>query len=164
MHLYKYGLQASLALGLALVGLGANAAGNIQGQQFQDWGGNCEVTNNQRLCYLEQVLRQGNEVAMVSVLGYEPGATMPRIVFQLPANIHWQANFSLYIEGGAPKRFQGRCQPNRCLAGFELDQAMLQRFQRGKSATLAYTPKKGQKPVQRPISLMGVTEGLRALR
>ncbi len=137
---------------------------SIQGKQFKDWGGNCERTqNNQPVCYLEQVLSQGNNQLMVSVIGYPPGQNSPTVVFELPAKVHAPAGFSLQVDNNPPIRFKGTCTAERCTAGFALDQVMLQQFKKGRQAIMTYTPAPHQPVVQLPLSLLGITAGLAAI-
>ncbi len=152
-------------LTLALVSSQALAAGTIQGKRFQDWGGNCEANPQLgQLCYLEQVLHDGNKKVMVSVIGYLPGQTTPTLMFELPPKIHLPAGFSISMGRQVLTRFKGKCTPKNCNAGFNLNPRIVAQFQKGRDATVSYTPSPNQPPIQLPLSLMGITAGLNALK
>ena len=151
-------------LSLFILSTQALAVGNIQGKRFQDWGGNCQATAQGRHCYLEQVLRDGEQKVMISVIGYRPGQSLPSMAFELPPNIHLATGFTLSINQGPITRFKGSCTPQRCTASFQLTASILQQFQRGQTAQLSYLSTPHQRPVDLPLSLMGITAGLKALR
>lgn len=62
------GLSALLSLSLAT----STQAQSINGKRFQDWGANCQQLEQGQHCYLEQVLHDGAQKVMVSVIGYLP--------------------------------------------------------------------------------------------
>lgn len=156
-----------LSVSLLVVGacsLSAQAAGNIQGKRFQDWGGNCQVRQQVRHCYLEQALYDGQQKVMISVIGYIPGQTIPSMAFELPPNIHLPAGFTLSLNEQPLTRFKGTCSAQRCTASFQLTAQILQQFQKGQAATLNYLSTPNKRPVSLPLSLMGITAGLNALK
>lgn len=155
--------QASL-FSLLFLSFSTQAAGNIQGKRFQDWGGNCQVTEQGRHCYLEQVLHDGEQKVMISVIGYLPGQKIPSMAFELPPNIHLPAGFSLSLNARPLTRFKGKCSPERCTASFQLTPQILQQLQKGQAATVSYLSTPNQRPVNLPLSLMGITAGLNALK
>lgn len=156
-------VQASL-FSLLILSTTASAAANIQGQRFQDWGGNCQTLTQGRHCYLEQVLQDGEQKVMVTVIGYKPGEKLPSMAFELPPNIHLATGFSLSMNQTTIIRFKGRCTQQRCTASFQLSAQILQQFQRGQTAQLSYLSTPHKRPVNLPLSLMGITAGLKALR
>ncbi|WP_298610248.1 invasion associated locus B family protein [uncultured Thiothrix sp.] len=156
-------IQVSLFSLLAL-SFSTQAAGNIQGKRFQDWGGNCQVTEQVQHCYLEQVLHDGEQKVMVSVIGYLPNQKVPSMAFELPPNIHLPAGFTLSLDERPVTRFKGKCSVQRCTASFQLSPQILQQFQTGQAATLSYLSTPNQRPVTLPLSLMGITAGLNALK
>lgn len=149
---------------LCLLSLSAQAANNIQGKRFQDWGGNCQATAQGRHCYLEQVLHDGQQKVMISVIGYIPGQKTPSMAFELPPNIHLPAGFTLNVDKRAITRFKSKCTQQRCTASFQLTPPILQKFQKGQAATVSYLSTPSQRPVNLPLSLMGITAGLNALK
>ncbi|HMT94346.1 invasion associated locus B family protein [uncultured Thiothrix sp.] len=156
-------VQASL-FSLFVVSIGTQAAGNVQGKRFQDWGGNCQVANQVRHCYLEQVLHDGEQKVMVSVIGYLPGQKIPSMAFELPPNIHLPSGFTLSLNERPTLRFKGKCSAQRCTASFQLTPKILQQFQKGQAATVSYLSTPNQRPVNLPLSLMGISAGLNALK
>lgn len=151
-------------LTLSLLSMNAHAAGNIQGKRFQDWGGNCQITDQGRHCYLEQVLHDGQQKVMISVIGYIPGQKIPSMAFELPPNIHLAAGFTLNLDERPITRFKGKCTQQRCTASFQLTPQILQKFQKGQAASLNYLSTPNKRPVNLPLSLMGITAGLAALK
>lgn len=156
-------VQAGL-FSLLVLSLNTQAAGNIQGKRFQDWGGNCQATQQGQHCYLEQVLHDGEQKVMISVIGYLPGQKVPSMAFELPPNIHLPAGFTLSMNERPVTRFKGKCSVQRCTASFQLTAPIVQQFQKGQAATLSYLSTPNQRPVSLPLSLMGITAGLRALK
>lgn len=156
-------ISASL-FSLLLLSSHLQAAGNIQGNRFQDWGGNCQVLEQGRHCYLEQVLQDGEQRVMISVIGYIPGQNSPTMAFELPPNIHLPAGFTLKMNERPITRFKGKCTPQRCTASVQLTPQILQQFQKGQAAGLSYLSTPHKRPVNLPLSLMGISAGLKALR
>lgn len=156
-------VQTSL-FSLLVVSISTQAAGNIQGKRFQDWGGNCQVTEQGRHCYLEQVLHDGEQKVMISVIGYLPGQKIPSMAFELPPNIHLPAGFTLSLNERPTLRFKGKCNAQRCTASFQLTPQILQQFQKGQAAKVSYLSTPNQRPVNLPLSLMGISAGLNALK
>ena len=161
-HIYK---AFSLSLVLLLLNNQATASTSVHGKSFQDWGGNCQaLAEGGEHCYLEQVLYDGEQKVMISVIGYVPNQTIPSMAFELPPNIHLAAGFSLTMDGKVLVRFKGKCAQARCTASFNLTPQILQQFQKGRAAEVSYLSTPKQKPVVFPLSLMGITAGLRALQ
>ncbi|HPE62340.1 MAG TPA: invasion associated locus B family protein [Thiolinea sp.] len=141
------------------------ALASLQGQRFQDWGGNCETGDqNRTVCYLEQVLSHNDRPLMITVIGYAPGNAMPTIFFELPKTIDIRNGIQLQVDNQAPIRFQGHCDETRCTAGFALDRNILAQFRKGRKATVSYQGATNGQQVQLPLSLMGISAGLNALQ
>jgi invasion protein IalB len=157
MHL---GIKGLVLAGLLCGTLPTQAAGNIQGMRFGDWGGNCDA----QVCYIQQVLSQGDAPLMVTVIGYAPGKPDPTIIFELPPGIHIKAGVQLQVDNNSPVKFTGSCDKDYCRAGFALDQTIIEQIKRGRTASLSFTPAPKKKPTALPLSLMGVTKGLSMLR
>ncbi|HPQ94506.1 MAG: invasion associated locus B family protein [Thiothrix sp.] len=154
-----------LLLACGITALSPPAMASLQGQRFQDWGGNCEAgAYNRNICYLEQVLSHNDQPLMITVIGYAPGKPMPTIFFELPKDIAIQNGITLQVDNQAPIRFQGQCNETRCTAGFALDQKILAQFRKGRRATVSYQGQADSRQVQLPLSLMGISAGLNALQ
>lgn len=157
----RFALKGLLLAGLLWAAVPVQAAGNIQGMRFADWGGNCEG----QTCYLQQVLSQGEQPLMVTAIGYAPGKPLPTIIFQLPLGAAVQEGLELQVDRKPPIKFKGSCDKDFCRAGFALDDRMLYQFRKGRQATLnVKLSPKDKKPTQLPLSLMGFTKGLSMLR
>lgn len=164
MGFYFSRLVSAGLFSLVLLSTQAPAANHIQGQRFQDWGGNCQTLEQGRHCYLEQVLQDGTQKVMISVIGYRPGQKLPSMAFELPPNIHLAAGFTLSMNQRPITRFKGKCTQQRCTASFQLTPAILQQFQHGQAASVSYLSTPHKRPVDLPLSLMGITAGLKALQ
>lgn len=152
-------IKSSLAGALLLMG-GAAQAADIQGMQFQDWGGNCV----EQVCYLQQILSKGEAPYMVTVIGYAQGKPYPTVIFELPASAQVQDGVTLQVDNKPPINFAGSCEDGVCRAGFALDPRMMQQFKKGRQATVTFSTGQDGATESLPLSLMGVTKGLNALR
>ena len=153
--------------GLLLTGLlwsatvPVQAAGNIQGMRFGDWGGNCEG----QMCYIQQVLSQGEQPLMVTAIGYAPGKPYPTIIFELPKGAPLQNGLEFQVGNQPAIKFKGSCDKDACHAGFVLDEPMLYLFRKGREATLSVKlNSKDKQPTKLPLSLMGFSKGVSMLR
>lgn len=90
--------------------------------------------------------------------------SLPTLAFELPPNIHLPAGFTLSMGNQTVARFQGKCTPQICNASVSLTPQLVTQFQRGREATLSYQSLPKQKPVNLPLSLMGITAGLNSLK
>ena len=161
----KLGVIALVWLYLCL-GAEISFAGNIEGKRFKAWQGGCEVlSDNQEVCYLEQeVADSRGQLLLRAVLGYAPGRPHPTVYFELPAGIHIESGVSLAVGKRKPIRFKGRCSESLCTAGFILQGPAKRHFLKGRQARVSYLPGAGQPAITIPVSLMGVTAGMKALR
>jgi len=152
---------------LGLLATTASAAGNVQGQKYGDWGGQCETTPQQeRVCYLLQTLsdKKTNELIMATAVGYGKDKNFPTAIFDLPKTVDIQKGVQLKVDRYPAVSFKGACDGKGCRAGFTLDNPLTQQFSKGKQAVIAYRIRGQQEPVFRPVSLRGMAQGLAALR
>lgn len=159
--------HAALITVLSLTTGLAHAAGNIQNKRFGDWGGNCQASQQSgKVCYLEQtVSKKGvKKPLMVTVIGYAPGKPHPTVIIELPNIVDMPKGVHLMVDQNEPVSFKGDCNAKGCRSGFALDAKMTRQFKKGRKAVVAFTRKGQKKPTLLPISLMGVTAGLNALR
>lgn len=157
MHLGTKGLVLAGLFGLTTA---LQAAGNINGMRFGDWGGTCDA----QVCYIQQVLSQNDAPLMITVIGYAPGKPSPTIIFELPAGIKIKAGVQLQVDGKPPVKFTGSCTKDYCRAGFAMDEEILQQFRAGKRANVSFTPAGKKQASTLPLSLSGVAKGLSALQ
>ncbi len=150
--------------GLVLAGLlssaATQAADNINGMRFGDWGGTCDS----QVCYIQQVLSQNDAPLMVTVIGYAPGKPTPTIIFELPAGINIKAGVQLQVDQQPPVKFTGSCTKDYCRTGFAMDEQILQQFRTGKRANVSFTPAGKKQATTLPLSLTGAAKGLNALQ
>jgi invasion protein IalB len=152
----RLGITTLLMAGLLAGAMPAQAAGNIQGMRFGDWGGNCEG----QACFVQQVLSSNDAPVMVTVIGYAPGKPLPTIIFELPAGSYLKAGVQLQVDKNPPVKFTGSCTKDYCRAGFAMDESMLQQFHQGQKASLTFTSAAKQKPTALPLSLKGAAKAL----
>lgn len=155
----KLKLMALLAFGLVTQVALAEPNATFEGKHFGDWGGACD----EKLCYLQQVLSQGDKPVMVTAIGHPAENPYPTVLIQLPANIQIQQGVMLQIDNNPAIKFKGRCDKESCIAGFALDETMQKQFNQGKKALVSFVPKPKQEPVSLPISTKGLKAGLAAL-
>ncbi|MGB0848765.1 MAG: invasion associated locus B family protein [Thiolinea sp.] len=140
-------------------------SGDFEGKRFKAWTGSCESgRQGQNICFLEQVLKQNGNDVLRAIIGYAPGKPYPTVFFELPSGIDIEAGVALKVDKKKSIRFQGRCTQALCSAGFILNPSMMKQFLKGRTAVVTYSPSVGQQLVRLPVSLMGVTAGLKALR
>jgi invasion protein IalB len=155
-------MKSLLVLSLVFFSSWLQASPLVQGKTFQDWGGNCEIVNDQKVCYLQQMLMENNKPLLISILGYSVDSNQLTLVFDLPKNFLPSTTLSLKVDKKKAIYFEGQCSQNKCTAGFALDKNMLKQLKRGKQATLSYQTK--QKNTRKlPVSLMGVSAGLASI-
>jgi invasion protein IalB len=135
----------------------------VQGQQFQHWGGNCEIVDKQRVCYLQQILTENKKPLLVTVIGYTAEKKYPTLFLELSASVQLNKTIALRVDRKKAIYFDVQCEKGKCMAGFGMDALMLKQFKKGRRAVLSYTNHQGHKR-ELPISLMGVTAGLKALQ
>jgi invasion protein IalB len=143
------------------------AAGAKPGQRFGDWGVKCEtVPDKSQVCYVQQVLSEKNSKTpiMITVLGYGKGKPFPTAIFELPKGVDMKQGVQLKVDKNQAVAFKGKCDQQGCRAGFTLDNAMMQQIAKGQRALLAYRPGPNKEPVILPISLKGLTPGLKAVK
>jgi len=159
--------QAMVLVALALpLGL-AQAGGNIKGQRYGDWGGQCEIAPDKtRVCYIQQVLaKKGQKTPMmVTVLGYGKGKKFPTLILELPKGVDMKQGVQLRVDRYKPVGFKGRCDNRGCRAGFTLDNPLTQQFNKGKRALIAFKKYGQKKATVLPVSLRGVPHSLRMAR
>jgi len=156
----RLGIITLVLAGLLGGALPAQAAGNIQGMRFGDWGGNCDG----QVCFVQQVLSQNDKPLMVTVIGYAPGKPVPTIIFELPAGSYIKAGVQLQVDNNPSVKFTGSCDKDYCRAGFALDEPMLQQFRKGSKASVTFTPAPKKKPLALPLSLNGIGKALNSLK
>lgn len=158
MHI---GIKGIVLAGLLGITTSLQAANNINGMRFGDWGGVCEP----KLCYIQQVLSQNNAPVMITVIGYAPGNPTPTIIFELPSGINMKAGVQLQIDKKPSVKFNGNCEKDHCRAGFAMDDSILQQFRAGKRAQLTFTTGDKKKQITAlPLSLTGITKALSMLK
>lgn len=138
-------------------------ASSVQGLQFKNWGGNCEIVDKQEVCYLQQILIENKKPLLVTVIGYTDKKKYPTLFLELSADIQPNKSVALRVDRKKAIYFDAQCKNGKCMAGFGMDALMLKQFKKGRRAILSYTNHQGGKR-ELPISLMGITAGLKALQ
>ena len=161
-----YFLKSLLVISVLLASTNSySASAQFQGKRFKAWTGHCESDpQGGRVCYLEQVLKQNGNDLLRAIVGYAPGKPYPTVFFELPPDIDIEAGVSLKVDKKKPIRFRGRCTQLLCSAGFVLNPPMMKQFIKGKTSLVSYSPGPGQAAIRLPVSLMGITAGLKALK
>lgn len=144
----------------------ANAAPK-QGQQFKDWVTVCQQIpgKKQQHCHIAQTAsdKVTKKVVLHTMIGYLVGSKDPVAIFILPEKLNNKTKLNLTFDHEFSADFTiQNCDKEVCNAGVPLDGPMMQAFKKGKVTYLKY--KIGQKEKKIPISLMGVSAGLKSLK
>jgi invasion protein IalB len=144
----------------------------INGHNFENWTGKCEVSHDAKgkekglQCFIFQnlVLKSGGQRVLHVAIGYLPELKDPVALFTLPLGISLPPGVSLQVDDGEPMRFPvERCETGGCRAGIKLDEQFVKELENGTSAEVIFDDAARQ-PIKVPLSLKGLTAGLKALR
>lgn len=183
-HLDRCGAPASSSAGragrrLALAGgllaamstlFAPSAYAVKKGQHFQDWTVGCEKPPSEKTdrCFIYQTVvnKKSNQPVLQMAVGYLPGKTKnddrPAALLTLPLGVALPPGVGFKIDDGKMMRLQfERCVPTGCIAGFPLDNGMLDKLKKGLKVEVRVSD--GQQVVTLPISLKGFTAGFEAL-
>ena len=141
------------------------------GQNFQDWRVKCvsgekPSANSEQTCHIFQDLLHtdsGKRVLHMAV-GYLPGQQPLTIIITLPLGISIPPGISIRIDEKHQQNLAIQaCFPNGCQAAFQPDEAWLAAFSAGSKAEVIFNNIHNQ-AISIPVSLKGVTAGIRALK
>lgn len=138
-----------------------------QGQQFKDWVTVCQKIpgKTQQHCHIAQTAsdKVTKKVVLHTMIGYLVGSKDPVAIFILPDKLNKKTKLNLTFDHKFSADFSiQNCDKEVCNAGVPLDGPMMQAFKKGKVTFLKY--KLGEKEKKIPISLMGVSAGLKSLK
>lgn len=141
-----------------------------KGQHFDDWTVGCEKPPSEKTerCFIYQTVvnKKNNQPVLQMAVGYLPGKDKsqdrPAALLTLPLGVALPPGVGFKIDDGKMIRLQfERCVPNGCIAGFPLDNDMLDKLKKGLKIEVRVSD--GQQVVTLPISLKGFTAGFNAL-
>lgn len=140
-----------------------------KGQRFDDWTVGCEKLPgmDRERCFIYQTVvnKDNDEPVLQMAIGYLPvenNKTQPAALITLPLGVALPPGVGLKVDDNEPIRLQyERCVPNGCIAGFPLNDTMINQFKRGLKAEIRVHD--GTRAVAMPISLKGFTAGFNAL-
>lgn len=155
-----------ICLLLSTFSLSASAAPK-QGTQFKDWVTVCQQIPGEKKqhCHIAQTAsdKVTQEVVLHTMVGYLVGSKDPVAIFIIPSKLKKGTKLNLSFDHGFSADFTIReCDKEACNAGVPLDAAMKKAFKKGKVAFLKF--KDGKKDQKIPVSLMGISAGLKALK
>ncbi len=141
-----------------------------QGQRFQDWTVGCERLpgmDRERCFIFQTVVNQDNDEPVLQMaIGYLPlenGQEQPAGLLTLPLGVALPPGIGIRVDQNEPIRLQyERCVPTGCIAGFPLNDQLINQFKRGVTAEIRVHD--GVQAVALPVSLRGFTAGFDALR
>lgn len=138
-----------------------------QGTQFKDWVTVCQQIPNEKKqhCHIAQTAsdKVTEKVVLHTMVGYLVGSKDPVAIFIIPAKLKKGTKLNLSFDHGFSADFTIReCDKEACNAGVPLDATMKKAFKKGKVAFLKF--KDGKKDQKVPVSLMGISAGLKALQ
>ncbi|MGV6810550.1 MAG: invasion associated locus B family protein [bacterium] len=160
-------MLALMTLFVLLMSSSITFAAPKQGQQFRDWVTVCQQIPGQKKqhCHIAQTAsdKVTQQVVLHTMIGYLVGSKEPVAIFIIPAKLKQKHKLTLAFDHNFSAEFTVQsCEKDACNAGVPLDQPMMAAFKKGKVAYLKY--KDGKKDKKIPISLLGVTAGLKALK
>ncbi len=163
-------LLSQLLLCAGFVLLSTTAYALEEGQQFQDWTVGCERLPgmDRERCFIYQTVvnQDTDEPVLQMAVGYLPmddGREQPAALLTVPLGVALPPGIGLSVDGGEMIRLPyERCVPSGCIAGFPLEDDMLNQFRRGIRAEIRLHD--GMQGIGLPVSLMGFTAGFNALR
>ena len=162
---YRHVLLLSLLLSLSPL-----AQAVEKGQQFKDWTVGCEKLPglSEERCFIYQtVVNKENEQPVLQMaVGYLPideNEDQPAALLTLPLGVALPPGVGFQIDEGKLVRVKyERCLPTGCIAGFPLNDEMINQFKRGNKMEVRVHD--GVRAVAMPISLSGFTAGFDALK
>ncbi|MSR15014.1 MAG: invasion associated locus B family protein [Gammaproteobacteria bacterium] len=147
----------------------SSAAGPLwaESQTFGSWTAKCEAPKGgiEGGCFIYQnlVLREGGQRVLQVAVGYVPNSQEPIALLSLPLGISLPPGVSIEIKSNEPLRFPvERCEPNGCRAGLKLKQEFVTKLAQAEQMTVRFHDAQRQ-PIEVPLSLKGLAEGLEAL-
>lgn len=144
----------------------------IDGHNFENWTGKCEINRDAsgkeigRQCFIFQnlVLKAGGQRVLHVAIGYLPGLDEPIALFTLPLGILLPPGVTLRVDDGEPVRFPvERCETGGCRAGIKLEEGLVKELENGTNAEVIFDDA-ARHPIKVPLSLKGLSAGLKALR
>lgn len=137
------------------------------GETFGNWTAKCEAPKDQKEggCFIYQnlVLREGGQRVLQVAIGYVPNSTEPIALLSLPLGISLPPGVSIEVERDDPLRFPvERCEPNGCRAGLKLKSSFMDKLASAPQMTVRFHDAQRQ-PIEVPLSLKGLDEGLKSL-
>ena len=130
---------------------------------FADWALRCPEAAP---CVLEQRLYvEGEGREPLLHVAFQQTDAGPGIagLARLPLGVLLPSGVAIAITGREPERLGfHHCRQEGCVVVFELSQSLRRAFERAKTAEVTFTTAEGR-TVGLPLSLMGISAGLRAL-
>lgn len=139
-----------------------------QDRQFGSWGLACQALGPGRTrCALFQrfIREDGGVLAEVQIVGLEKGQT-PALAITVPLGALLPSGIETTFESGVGRLVEfDRCLQRGCSARLSFDD-LLQRLEQDSSMQISYEIGQGEvtRPVSIPVSLVGVREGVAAIR
>lgn len=139
------------------------------GSTYKDWVAMCQPVpkTKKQHCHIAQTAsdKKSNKPVLHTMVGKLVGQKTPVAIFIIPKLISPKTKLQLVFSPQFSISFKVQCcdkKAKTCHAGVPLDKKILAAFKKGKVAFFTY--KKGKKDIKIPISLMGLSAGLNALR
>jgi invasion protein IalB len=133
------------------------------GSSFQDWALRCPKPAT---CFLEQrIFLEGNDKAPLTQVTFQVAEKTGTIIaiIRVPLETMLETGLDIRIDGGSPRRISfHHCRPEGCLALFPLGDDLRRMLEHGREARIGFELIDGRH-VGVPVSLLGITAGLKAL-
>lgn len=132
-------------------------------QSFKDWALRCP---DEVGCVLEQrVLLEDNPTPLLHVaLQYKNEPLILTAIIRVPLGVRLLPGLTIVIDGGKPLTLSfHHCRPEGCLVLTQISEPLAAALRRGNRADVSYQLA-DSRALTVPLSLHGITAGLRALR
>ena len=142
-----------------------SVAGAIDGKQFKDWQGRCQVDLQKEFCFLLQGFSaDGQTPLMITTVDLAQHPTFPIVTLRVTTKLDPTKDIQFKVDKNTSIHLKAQCTEKECAVAFPLDKRMLTQFKRGARGVLGFLAKESGEAVYFPVSLSGFTKGLQALQ
>jgi invasion protein IalB len=155
------------AVAFALLPFSQAWADPVDGDAYENWLVSCKVDeqDGRQGCFIVQnlVLREGGQRVLQVAIGFVDETPEPIALISLPLGISLPPGTTIQVDKLEPTRIPiERCEPNGCRAGLKLGKEIMKDLLGGDRLSVTFYDAKRQ-PIEVPLSLKGIEEGLAAL-
>ena len=150
---------------LLLISSQFSFAGAIDGKQYKDWQGRCQVELDKEFCFLLQGFSaDGKTPLMITTVDLAQHPKFAIVTLRVTTKLDPTKDIQFKVDKNQSILLQAKCTEKECAIAFPLDKRMLSQFKRGARGVLGFLAKESGEAVYFPVSLSGFTKGLQALK